>query len=334
MVPIPGTTARFAMVLPQPDGTIYVGLTDEPVTGPVPDVPVPSEGEIDFLLGVVASAFTTPPTRADVVGAFAGLRPAARGRRRRRDRRPVAPARDPHLHHRPDDGRRRQAHDLPPDGRGHPRRPGRRRPRSTAGPCRTAALPLLGAGSAAELRGSTAPARLALRLRRFGTEADLVLSTAREVTGLSDDELLAPASDDVPVTLAELVFASPTRARTTSTTCSTGGSGWGWSPPTAPSPSRSRGARWSSSRPHAGHPPESSVTGRDRGHSAKSPGLRSEPRTGRGARWDRSPRRAPCRPHAARGAQSISGPEPHARPTTTSRRSVASTPRRARTRST
>ncbi len=75
MVPIPGTSARFAMVLPQPDGTIYVGLTDEPVTGPVPDVPVPSEAEIDFLLGVVASAFAAPPTRGDVVGAFAGLRP-------------------------------------------------------------------------------------------------------------------------------------------------------------------------------------------------------------------------------------------------------------------
>ena len=75
MVPIPGSTSRFAMVLPQPDGTLYVGLTDEPVTGPIPDVPVPSEEEIDFLLGVVASAFTVPPTRADVVGAFAGLRP-------------------------------------------------------------------------------------------------------------------------------------------------------------------------------------------------------------------------------------------------------------------
>ena len=34
-----------------------------------------------------------------------------------------------------------------------------------------------------------------------------MLATAREVTGLPDDELLAPASDEVPVTLAELVFA-------------------------------------------------------------------------------------------------------------------------------
>ena len=44
MVPIPGSASRFAMVLPQPDGTLYVGLTDEPVTGPIPDVPVAERG--------------------------------------------------------------------------------------------------------------------------------------------------------------------------------------------------------------------------------------------------------------------------------------------------
>ena len=76
--------------------------------------------------------------------------------------------------------------------------------RLVAGPCRTAALPLMGAGSPAELRGSDAPARL---VRRFGTDAELVLSTARQVTGLGDDELLEAASPEVPVTLAELVFA-------------------------------------------------------------------------------------------------------------------------------
>ena len=207
MVPIPGTTARFAMVLPQPDGTIYVGLTDEPVTGPVPDVPLPSEGEIDFLLGVVASAFTTPPRRSDVVGAFAGLRPllevagadATADLSRRHAILTSATGLTTVV-----GGKlttyRRMAEDtvdaLAADGR------------VTAGPCRTAALPLLGAGSAPELRAMAAPARLApARLvRRFGTEADLVLATAREVTGLSDDDLLAPASPDVPVTLAELVF--------------------------------------------------------------------------------------------------------------------------------
>ena len=203
MVPIPGAAARFAMVLPQPDGTIYVGLTDEPVTGPVPDVPVPREGEIDFLLGVVASAFTTPPARTDVVGAFAGLRPllevagadttADLSRRHAilTSTTGVTTVVGGKL-----TTYRRMAEDtldaLVADGR------------LTAGPCRTASLPLLGAASDEELRRSTAPARL---VRRFGTEADLVLATAREVTGLADDELLAPASDGVPVTLAELVFA-------------------------------------------------------------------------------------------------------------------------------
>ena len=63
------------LVLPQPDGTIYVGLTDEPVDGPVPDVPEPTEPEIGFLLDVVSAAFDRPCHRTDVVGAFAGLRP-------------------------------------------------------------------------------------------------------------------------------------------------------------------------------------------------------------------------------------------------------------------
>ena len=43
-------------------------------------------------------------------------------------------------------------------------------------------------------------------VRRFGTDAPLVMSTAREVTGLTDAELLVPAAPHVPVTLAELVF--------------------------------------------------------------------------------------------------------------------------------
>jgi glycerol-3-phosphate dehydrogenase len=202
LVPIPGTTARFAMVLPQPDGAIYVGLTDEPVTGPVPDVPVPSGAEVDFLLDVVGTAFATPPTRDDVVGAFAGLRPLLE----------VAGA-DATA-----DLSRRHAILTSATGVttvvGGKLTTYRRMAEDTldavvasaslsAGPCRTAALPLLGAAPPDELRRLTAPARL---VRRFGTDADLVLATARDLTGLEDDELLAPASDDVPVTLAELVF--------------------------------------------------------------------------------------------------------------------------------
>ncbi len=203
MVPIPDTTARFALVLPQPDGTIYVGLTDEPVTGPLPDVPTPSRAEIDFLLGVVSSAFAVPPTLDDVIGAYAGLRPLLE----------VAGTHDTA------DLSRQHAILTAANGLitvvGGKLTTYRRMAEDTldtvvthtglaADSCRTAALPLLGATSPDELRRVVAPARLR---RRFGTDAPLVLSTARSVSGLSDEELLAPASDLVPVTLAELIFA-------------------------------------------------------------------------------------------------------------------------------
>ena len=43
-------------------------------------------------------------------------------------------------------------------------------------------------------------------VRRHGTEAGLVLTTAREVTGLGDEELLAPVDPSLGITLAELVL--------------------------------------------------------------------------------------------------------------------------------
>ena len=39
MAPVPGSGNRFVFALPQPDGTFYVGLTDEEVEGEIPDVP-------------------------------------------------------------------------------------------------------------------------------------------------------------------------------------------------------------------------------------------------------------------------------------------------------
>ncbi|MCE6994260.1 glycerol-3-phosphate dehydrogenase/oxidase [Saccharothrix sp. S26] len=74
-VPIPGARNRYALVLPQRDGRVYVGLTDEPVDGPIPDVPTVPESDVDFLLTVASSVLERPLTRADVLGAFAGLRP-------------------------------------------------------------------------------------------------------------------------------------------------------------------------------------------------------------------------------------------------------------------
>ena len=203
--PVPGATNRFVMVLPQPDGTLYIGLTDEPVEGEMPDVPTPSESEIGFLLDVVSACFDRPLHRDDVVGAYAGLRP-------------LLDAGGPDADGATSDLSRRHAvltsrsgvvtlvggklttyrkmaedavdvvveqHHLP------------------AGPCRTRTLPLLGAAPRAELAALEEPLRL---VRRFGTDAALVLSEARAVSGLSDDELLAPVADGVPVTLAELIF--------------------------------------------------------------------------------------------------------------------------------
>ncbi len=209
--PVPGSTSRYVMVLPQlngpqpngegPDGTVYVGLTDEPVDGPIPDVPTPADAEVGFLLDVVAAAFERPLRRSDVVGTFAGLRPLL----------DTATADTADLSRRHAvltsasgvvsvvGGKlttyRRMAEDavdaaVAASG-------------LDADPCRTRSLPLLGAAPRDVLARLEAPPRL---VRRYGTDADLVLATAREVTGRSDDELLAPLADGIPTCLAELVF--------------------------------------------------------------------------------------------------------------------------------
>ncbi|MFE2721783.1 glycerol-3-phosphate dehydrogenase/oxidase [Kitasatospora sp. NPDC059327] len=74
-VPVPGSTSRFVFALPQQLGRVAIGLTDEDAPGPVPDEPRPTEAELDFLLDTVNAALTTALTRADVRGAYAGLRP-------------------------------------------------------------------------------------------------------------------------------------------------------------------------------------------------------------------------------------------------------------------
>ncbi len=194
--PVPGERNRFVMVLPQPEGTLYVGLTDEPAPGPVPDVPTPSESEIGFLLDVVAASFDRSLHRSDVVGAYAGLRPlldtgagstADLSRRHAvlTSRTGVVTVVGGKL-----TTYRRMAEDAV-DATG------------LGGPCVTASLPLLGAAPRPTLAALEQPDRL---VRRFGTDAELVLGSARDATGLGDDELLAPLAPGVPATLAELVF--------------------------------------------------------------------------------------------------------------------------------
>ncbi|HEY9562770.1 MAG TPA: FAD-dependent oxidoreductase, partial [Nocardioides sp.] len=195
-VPIPGTSNRFALVLPQPDGTIYVGLTDEEVEGEIPDVPVPSESEIGFLLDVVAAAFDRPLRRSDVVGAYAGLRPLLDSDGSTADlSRKHAVLTSPTGVITVVGGKLttyRQMAEEAVNATG-----------LAPGLCRTRDLPLLGAAPRPELALLEEHPRL---VRRFGTEAPLVLENAREISGLSDEELLAPIAPHLPATLAELIF--------------------------------------------------------------------------------------------------------------------------------
>ncbi|MEJ7794580.1 MAG: glycerol-3-phosphate dehydrogenase/oxidase [Nocardioides sp.] len=203
--PVPGSTSRFVLVLPQPDGTVYVGLTDEPADGPVPDVPLPTEPEIGFLLDVVSAAFAHDLRRSDVVGAFAGLRPlltvsanAGDGQTADLSRKhavltsrsgvvTVVGGKLTTYRRMAEDAVDRVVEESLLD----------------AAPCRTRSLPLSGAAPRPVLARLEEDPRL---VRRFGTDAALVVATARDVTRLPDDELLAPIADRVPATLAELVF--------------------------------------------------------------------------------------------------------------------------------
>jgi len=74
-VPVPGEPNRYVLVLPAADGRVYLGLTDELVTGTIPQVPEVPEHDVDFLLKTASTILARPLTRADVRGSFAGLRP-------------------------------------------------------------------------------------------------------------------------------------------------------------------------------------------------------------------------------------------------------------------
>jgi len=74
-IPIPGELNRFVFAMPEQLGRVYLGLTDEDAPGPIPDVPQPTSGEITFLLDTVNTALNVVLSRADVIGAYAGLRP-------------------------------------------------------------------------------------------------------------------------------------------------------------------------------------------------------------------------------------------------------------------
>ena len=209
MAPVPEASNRYVFALPQPDQTFYVGLTDEEVDGEVPDVPEPPEEDIEFLLRVINTMLQVEVRRDQVVGAYAGLRPLldtgtatadiSRKHAVLLSSRGVVTVVGGKL-----TTYRQMAQDavdraLAAAG-------------LEAGPCRTRALPLLGAAPRQELAALDAPERL---VRRFGAEAAAVLAGAVTVTGLSEEELLAPIAPHLPATLAELVFGVTHEGATT-----------------------------------------------------------------------------------------------------------------------
>lgn len=74
-IPHEGSISRYVFALPQQHGRVIVGLTDEDAPGPVPRVPVATEGDIAFLLTNLNRVLSAPITRDQVRGSFAGLRP-------------------------------------------------------------------------------------------------------------------------------------------------------------------------------------------------------------------------------------------------------------------
>jgi glycerol-3-phosphate dehydrogenase len=194
-VPLPGSRSRYVFALPQGRGLVYLGITDEPVTGPVPDAdPVPSAAEIQQLLATVNQVLGVPLTPEDLVGAYAGLRPlvlpasaAADGATADLSRRHLLAWDGPVLT--VVGGKLTTYRAMAVEavdavvvrlGRGARRSP-------------TARLPLVGAAPAAALARVAAPARL---VHRYGTEAPVVAGLGSE-----------PVVEGRPETVGELRFA-------------------------------------------------------------------------------------------------------------------------------
>ncbi|MGI8535008.1 MAG: glycerol-3-phosphate dehydrogenase/oxidase [Mycobacteriales bacterium] len=185
-VRVPGEHNRYVFALPHADGIVHVGLTDDPMDGPLPDVPRAQEHEIAFLLETLSRGLELPLSRADVIGSFAGVRPLLAGAHGR-----TADLSRRHAVVRGDDGLwtvlggklttyRRMAQDTVD--------------RLTDRPCWTTRLRLVGAAG----RAAAAPARLT---RRYGAEAADVAALAG-----ADPRLLEPVAPGVPVLGVELAW--------------------------------------------------------------------------------------------------------------------------------
>lgn len=197
-VPVPEHFGRFVFTIPQFDDVVYVGLTDVPAPGPIPDVPRPAEEEIDWILSVINLGMDKPIQRSDILGTYAGLRPLVA------DPGNVGETADISRHHlvKGQAGEvitvtggklttyRRMAQDAVD--------------RITEAECQTDRIALVGAGAAIHPAG--VPARLQ---RRFGSEAGLIASLAD-----GNPSLLEPVSSQIhaPVLGVEVLWAQQAEA--------------------------------------------------------------------------------------------------------------------------
>jgi len=198
-IPIPGELNRFVFAMPEQLGRVYLGLTDEDAPGPIPDIPQPTSEEISFLLDTVNTALNVALSRADVIGAYAGLRPLVDAG----DGRTADISRDPAVI---ESGSgaisiiggklteyRHMAQDVldrAVESRG-----------LAAGPCRTRQLPLVGApanpGCAVHETASLPTSLVA----RYGAEAPNVIASA------TCERPTEPVADGIDVTRAEFEYA-------------------------------------------------------------------------------------------------------------------------------
>ncbi|MCZ4080136.1 glycerol-3-phosphate dehydrogenase/oxidase [Rhodococcus sp. H36-A4] len=199
-VPIPGETNRFVFAMPEQLGRVYVGLTDEEAPGPIPDEPVATDKEIDFLLATVNTALVTAVTRKDVLGSFAGLRPLIdTGEGRTSDvSRNHAVLESPNGVFSVVGGKLTEFRHMAQDVLD---RAGCARGLELA-PCRTRSLPLVGApGNPATPLAPPRDSVPASAVARYGGEASTVIENA------TCERPLERVADGIDVTRAEFEFA-------------------------------------------------------------------------------------------------------------------------------
>jgi glycerol-3-phosphate dehydrogenase len=196
-VPVPGHFGRFVFAVPRTDGLVMIGITDDPFDGPIPDVPQPTAEDQEFLLATVSHALGQPLDQHDVVGSYAGLRPLvdADGATSDISRQHVVLEDSSSAAVTVVGGKLTTYRQMAEDAVDVIAA----RPGAHAGPCRTAALPLVGA----QPHGTRAEAEIPERLvRRFGSEAG-------EIAALAADrpELLEPVAPGVPALGVEVIAA-------------------------------------------------------------------------------------------------------------------------------